>query len=87
MMNPEPGITPEPQGLVIQNGQTDGPHWSQKSRGALVAQERAGEYSLLHCHLPESFMSKGRLWGRGEGEGGPEGREAGVCQMEMERQF
>ncbi|XP_007185687.2 CMRF35-like molecule 1 isoform X2 [Balaenoptera acutorostrata] len=41
MMNPEPGITPEPQGLVIQNGQTDGPHWSQKSRGALVAQERA----------------------------------------------
>ncbi|KAB0400670.1 hypothetical protein E2I00_008295 [Balaenoptera physalus] len=42
MMNPEPGITPDPpQGLVIQNGQTDGPHWSQKSRGALVAQERA----------------------------------------------
>lgn len=48
---------------------------------------RTGEYSLLHCHLPESFMSKGGLWGRGEGEGGLEGREAEVCQMERERQF
>ncbi|XP_047614569.1 CMRF35-like molecule 1 isoform X3 [Phacochoerus africanus] len=26
---------------------------------------RAGEYSLLHGHLPESITSEGRLWGKG----------------------
>ena len=28
-------------------------------------------------HIPESVMSKGRLWRRGEGEADLEGREAG----------
>lgn len=39
----------------------------------------SGEVGSMHpcSHLPESVMSKGSLWRRGEGEGDLEGREAG----------
>ncbi|XP_007454462.1 PREDICTED: LOW QUALITY PROTEIN: CMRF35-like molecule 1 [Lipotes vexillifer] len=79
VMNPEPGITPDTQGLVLQNGQTDGPHWSQKSRGTLVAQERGssaitgpkamssleGGSLTVQCQYTPEWENSVKWWCRG----------------------